>query len=101
MIWICATCAVETADSSASPDTCAICSDERQWVPASGQAWTTLADLEAQGTTTRWFEVEPGLYGITANPQVGIGQQTLAIDTGDGLSLIHISEPTRQAEISY
>ncbi len=85
MIWICATCAVETADSAAPPETCAICSDERQWVPASGQAWTTVAELEAKGTRTQWFEVEPGLYGITAQPQVGIGQQTLVIDTGDGV----------------
>ena len=85
MIWICATCAVETADSAAPPETCEICSDERQWVPESGQAWTTLAELAARGTTTRWFEVEPGLYGITSDPGVGIAQQTMVVDTGDGV----------------
>ena len=85
MIWICATCAVETDESPSPPERCAICSDERQWVPASGQAWTTLATLAAQGTTTSWFEVEPGLYGITADPKVGIGQQTMVVDTGDGV----------------
>lgn len=40
---------------------------------------------DAHGTATRWFEVEPGLYGITADPVVGIGQQTMVVDTGDGV----------------
>lgn len=85
MIWICATCAVETADSSTPPDVCAICADERQWVPEAGQAWTTLAELTARGTRTEWILVEPGLYGVVATPQVGIGQQTMVIATQDGV----------------
>jgi hypothetical protein len=85
MIWICATCGVETAESPTAPEICEICSDERQWVPAAGQAWTTLEELEASGTTTSWVEVEPGLYGLTADPKVGIGQQTMVVDTGDGV----------------
>ena len=39
--WICATCAVEHAERM---DVCAICADERQWVPADGQHWTTQFD---------------------------------------------------------
>ncbi len=39
---ICATCAVEHAGR---PEVCAICADERQWVPAGGQRWTTLGEL--------------------------------------------------------
>ena len=85
MIWICATCAVETDDLDARPATCEICADDRQWVPASGQRWTTLADLAAARTTTRWFEVEPDLYGITATPKVGIGQQTMVLATASGV----------------
>jgi Metallo-beta-lactamase superfamily len=85
MIWSCATCAVETADSPTPPETCEICSDERQYVPATGQAWTTLRDMAAAGTATRWFEVEPRLYGVTADPKVGIGQQTMVVDTADGV----------------
>lgn len=84
MIWICATCAVETADLDSPPGTCEICADERQWVPASGQRWTTLAELAAAGTTTVWREVEPDLYGVTATPQVGIGQQTMVLRTASG-----------------
>ena len=85
MIWICVTCGVETADSEVAPEECAICSDERQWVPESGQAWTTLAELSRTGTATTWFEVEPGLYGITATPTVGIGQQTMVVATSVGV----------------
>ncbi len=85
MIWICATCGVETADSDIAPQDCAICSDERQWVPESGQSWTTLAELARTGTATTWFEVEPGLYGVTATPQVGIGQQTMVVATSAGV----------------
>lgn len=33
-LWICATCAVEHAERV---EVCAICDDERQWVPAAGQ----------------------------------------------------------------
>jgi len=39
--WICATCAVEHAERV---EVCAICADERQWVPAEGQRWTTLEE---------------------------------------------------------
>ncbi len=88
MIWICATCAVETADLDDPPRTCEICADDRQWVPASGQRWTTLADLAAAGTTTAWFEVEPDLYGVTAAPQVGIGQQTMVLRTTSGVIVL-------------
>jgi hypothetical protein len=85
MIWSCVTCAVETDDSPTPPETCEICSDERQWVPESGQAWTTLAALAASGTRTEWVEVEPDLWGVTASPKVGIGQQTMVVRTPAGV----------------
>ncbi|MBI4900751.1 MAG: hydrolase [Actinobacteria bacterium] len=85
MLWICATCGVETADLDEAPLRCEICSDERQWVPESGQAWTTLADLTEGGTRTEWFEVEPGLYGVRSSPTVGIGQQTMVVSTPAGV----------------
>ena len=44
--WICRTCAVENAGQ---PEVCAICEDERQWVPADGTHWTTLDELQAEG----------------------------------------------------
>jgi hypothetical protein len=85
VLWICATCGVETADLDEAPVRCEICCDERQWVPESGQAWTTLAELSGSGTRTEWFEVEPGLYGVRSSPGVGIGQQTMVVSTPSGV----------------
>lgn len=79
--WICATCAVEHAEKV---DVCAICADERQWVPANGQRWTTLAEMAAAGTRTKVVELEPDLYGITSEPKAGIGQQAKLLCTPAG-----------------
>ncbi|MGW5242149.1 hydrolase [Monashia sp. NPDC004114] len=87
MIWICATCAGETADLREPPGACAVCEDERQWVPADGQQWTTLEKLRADGTRIAMFDVEPELWGLRAEPQVGIGQQTMVVRTPEGTLL--------------
>lgn len=79
--WICSTCAVEHAEQV---DVCAICADERQWVPADGQHWTTLEELAASGCRTEVVPLEPGLWGITSTPKVGIGQQTKLLCTPAG-----------------
>jgi len=87
--WICATCGVEHADNTG---TCAICADERQWVPASGQAWTTLYDLHDAGYRAELVELETdrfgnGLFGIESAPAVGIGQQSKLLVTPTGTVL--------------
>jgi len=82
--WICETCAVEHAEASG---TCAICADDRQWVPAGGQRWTTLDDLAASGRQTRVRELEDDLFGITVEPKVGIGQQAHLVRTPVGTVL--------------
>lgn len=81
MISICATCAVEHAEAAA---VCAICADERQWVPADGQQWTTLEELARAGHKTNVRELEPDLFGITVEPKVGIGQQAHLVRTPAG-----------------
>ena len=80
-VWICATCGVEHAEPIG---TCAVCADERQWVPADGQHWTTLAELTAAGHRVAVAEIEPGLLGLTADPKVGIGQQSHLVTTPAG-----------------
>lgn len=81
VFWICETCGVEHARATG---TCAICADERQWVPARGQRWTTLEQLAAAGRQVEVSELEPDLYGITFEPKVGIGQQTHLVRTPAG-----------------
>ena len=79
--WICATCGVEHADNSG---VCAICADERQWVPAAGQQWTTLYDLHEAGCQAFLRELEPDLFGLQSSPAVGIGQQAKLLCTPTG-----------------
>ncbi|WP_374970352.1 hydrolase [Terrabacter sp. BE26] len=87
MIWICETCGVETADLPEPPDSCAICEDERQWVPEEGQRWTTLERLRSAGTRVTVAEVEPDMWGLRAEPAVGIGQQTTVVRVPEGVLL--------------
>src|ERR1700746_3399070 len=71
MFWVCRTCGVEHATAS---DVCAICADDRQWVPAEGQQWATLAQLVAEGMRSQVAVVEDGLVAIGSSPGWGIGQ---------------------------
>lgn len=83
-VWVCATCGNHYPDGPSPPDACVICTDERQWVPASGQRWTTLEELAAAGHRSDVREVEPGLLGIGADPPVAIGQRALLVRTREG-----------------
>ena len=78
---ICQTCAVEHA---AKVEVCAICADERQWVPAEGQLWTTLEELAADGHHAEIANLEPDLHAITTTPSTGIGQQSKLLRTPAG-----------------
>lgn len=83
-IWICEACGLERQDSAVPPHVCAICLDERQYVPPGGQRWTSSAVLELAGTTAALAAVEPGLHRLTVTPRVGIGQQALLVHTPGG-----------------
>lgn len=83
--WICATCGNQHAETpQPPPGPCAICADERQWVPPDGQRWTSLPELAAAGHRSEVREVEPGLLGIGVDPPVAIGQRALLLHTRDG-----------------
>ncbi len=80
-MWVCETCGVEHAEAVG---VCAICADERQWVPADGQKWATLDELARAGRRVQITELEADLFGITVEPKVGIGQQTHLVRTPAG-----------------
>ena len=82
--WICRTCAVEYPETAEPPLECPICLDERCYVPVSGQAWTSIAQMSTDGYKLEIEEVEPSLFGITASPRVGIGQRALLVQTDAG-----------------
>ncbi|WP_433281984.1 MBL fold metallo-hydrolase [Pseudonocardia xinjiangensis] len=78
---ICRTCAVE---HTAAVEVCRICADERQYVPAAGQLWTTLEELAAAGHRVEVTELEPDLHSLTSAPAVGIGQHSKLVRTPAG-----------------
>lgn len=66
---------------------CAICADDRQWVPAEGQVWTTLTQLTDAGHRTEFVELEPDLWAVSSRPGVGIGQHSKLLRTDEGCLL--------------
>ena len=81
--FICATCGTQFAASEGPPAECTICQDPRQFVPLSGQQWTTLEQLRAHHRNA-WQECEPGLIGIGSTPEFAIGQRALLLRTQEG-----------------
>ena len=80
--FVCATCGNHFPEPR--PEVCAVCADERQWLPPGGQRWTTLGELAAAGHTSDIRAVEPGLTGIGVAPPFAIGQRSLLVRTDAG-----------------
>ena len=78
---LCATCGVEHVHATG---TCAICADERQYVPAGGQAWTSLRELRERGHRIEIQAPEADLLELTVAPEFGIGQHCYVIRTPSG-----------------
>ncbi|KAB1947366.1 hydrolase [Brevibacterium linens] len=87
-VTICRTCGVET--TTPPPAQCPICTDDRQWVPASGQQWTTRAELESEGHHISTAQREPGLFAIRVEPKLGIGQTCYLACTDSGNLLFDV-----------
>ncbi|MDB4950640.1 MAG: beta-lactamase domain protein [Gemmatimonadetes bacterium] len=83
---LCATCGTQFAESDAPPATCPVCEDERQWVPASGQRWTTLERLRETHRGSYKRE-EPGLMAIGTTPDFAIGQRAFLVRGSGGTVL--------------
>lgn len=81
--FICTACGTQYAPSEKPPPQCTICEEERQYVPATGQGWTTLKSLAARGFNA-WRQHEPGVIGIGTQPNFAIGQRALLIRTPHG-----------------
>ncbi|TFB01614.1 Uncharacterized protein CCMA1212_006532 [Trichoderma ghanense] len=84
---ICNTCGTQfpTADRSALR-TCYICDDPRQYVPPSGQSFTTLADIRATGRRNEFtpYRHDERVVSIRTEPRFAIGQRAILIRTPAG-----------------
>ena len=81
--YICTACGTQYPPSEHAPERCVICEDERQFVPITGQGWTTLEKLSIAHCNA-YREHEPGLIGIGTQPTFAIGQRALLIRTPSG-----------------
>jgi glyoxylase-like metal-dependent hydrolase (beta-lactamase superfamily II) len=81
--FICVACGCQFTPSEAPPPNCPICEDERQFVPPTGQAWTTL-DVIARNHMNSFRQMEPGLIAFATTPQFAIGQRAFLIKTPQG-----------------
>ena len=83
MTSLCCACGTSYPKAESPPERCPICEDERQYVPRSGQAWTT-ADALAASHANLWRRHEPGLFEIRTHPDFAIGQRAFLLQTPEG-----------------
>jgi hypothetical protein len=79
--FVCKTYGVQFAASDSPPPSCPICEDERQYVPQSGQQWTTLEALREDHANR--IEAEGELTAIGTEPKFAIGQRALLVPWGE------------------
>lgn len=91
--WLfCKSCGTQfpTSDRSAIK-TCAICDDPRNYVPPSGQTFTTLTEARTANDQRNVFapyEHDPRLISIRTVPKLGIGQRAILVRTPSGSNIL-------------
>jgi hypothetical protein len=81
--FICTACGTQYPPSEAPPGACLICTDERQFVSASGQSWTTLDGLR-KAHSNKFRRLATGLTTIETIPAFAIGQRAILARTPAG-----------------
>ncbi|MFL5082271.1 MAG: MBL fold metallo-hydrolase, partial [Microvirga sp.] len=81
--FICTACGTQYPPSEAPPGACPICVDERQFVPASGQSWTTLEALR-RTHSNKFRRLATGLTTIETTPAFAIAQRAILAQTPAG-----------------
>lgn len=67
-------------------DECKICDDPRQYVPATGQAFTTLGKLKDEGRKNVWWQDDknPQVWSVKTYPSFAIGERAMLVQTDAG-----------------
>lgn len=79
---LCATCGT-TYPADSSGDLCVICQDDRQYIPFSGQEWTSSVAL-MQDHSVKIVRLKEHLYELVINPKFAIGQRALLVVSEQG-----------------
>jgi hypothetical protein len=85
-LLICTACGTQfpTTDRTVLT-TCPICDDPRQFLPPTGQAFTTLAELSrSHSNTFTPYEGDERMVSIYTTPKFGIGQRAILLKTETG-----------------
>lgn len=80
---ICTACGIQFPDAALPPGCCPICEDSRQFVPPTGQSWTTM-DALAKAHRNAYRRYEADLIGVGTSPRFGIGQRALLLRHPEG-----------------
>ncbi|MHB0708149.1 MBL fold metallo-hydrolase [Roseomonas mucosa] len=101
MIFLCKACGTSYPPAPTPPENCPVCQDERQFVPAEGQAWTARDEL-ARTHRNAWHRHEPGLFSLQTVPAFAINQRAFLLATLAGNVLwdcVALLDPATEALI--
>ncbi len=79
----CTTCGTQFIDTKHTSGNCPVCSNDRQYLPAKGQAWTKMEELRSNYTNL-FTRISDNLYEIITLPKFAIGQKAFLILSPNG-----------------
>lgn len=80
---ICTACGTQYLLTSELKAECPVCNDERQYVPETGQSWTSLDELQNNFSVIT-KKISDRLYEIKMTPAFAIGQRALLVMAPQG-----------------
>ena len=83
MIALCKTCGTSYEVPGSHPQHCDICTDERQYVPASGQEWLDVDALH-RSHANKWRQHDDALLSLRTVPDFAIDQRAFILLTPEG-----------------
>jgi len=83
MIKLCTACGTSYDEQAVKIEQCKICQDERQFVPASGQKWTSLDSLQSTHSN-KWQQHAANLFSLQTVPGFAINQRAFLLQTPHG-----------------
>lgn len=79
---LCASCGTQFPVNS-NPDICSLCAEERQYIPLTGQLWTTHNKL-LTNYKSKIVKLKDSLYEIVVEPTFAIGQRAFLVISKSG-----------------